>query len=58
MNRFVARLLLASLVGAALIASPMAASAGKKDDNPNSGFCKSGKHVNNIKNCKENGGKH
>jgi hypothetical protein len=55
MNKF-ARLLLASLVGTALIASPMAASAKQKKDNPNSGVCKSGKHVGDIKNCKENGG--
>jgi hypothetical protein len=55
MNKF-ARLLLASLVGTALIASPMAASAKKAKDQPNSGFCKSGKHVGDIKNCKENGG--
>jgi hypothetical protein len=55
MNKF-ARLLLATLVGTALIASPMAASA-KQKDHPSSGWCKSGKHVYDVKNCKENGGK-
>ena len=26
-------------------------------DNPNSGYCKSGKHVRDVAKCKENGGK-
>jgi hypothetical protein len=55
MNKF-ARLLLASLFGTALIASPMAVSA-KEGQHPNAGWCKSGKKVFDVKNCKENGGK-
>jgi hypothetical protein len=55
MNKF-AGLLLASLVGTALIASPMAASA-KEGQHLNAGWCKSGKKVFDVKNCKENGGK-
>ncbi len=50
------RLLLATLMGATLIVMPITASARKKDF-PNSGFCKSGKHVKNLKKCKEYGGK-
>jgi hypothetical protein len=55
MNKF-AGLSLASLVGTALIASPMSASA-KEGQRPNAGWCKSGKKVADVKNCKENGGK-
>jgi hypothetical protein len=51
-----AALLLAGLVALALVAAPLAASA-KVWDKPNSGICKSGKQIGNIKHCKENGGK-
>ena len=51
------------MVGSALVAllvlpvlSASTADARKKD-NPNMGFCKSGKKVNDMKKCKENGGK-
>ncbi len=31
--------------------------ARKAKDYPNSGFCQSGKHLKDIANCKENGGR-
>lgn len=40
---------------AAFAAQPVLAK--KIIDNPNSGYCKSGKHLTDIKKCKENGGK-
>ena len=46
---------LACLIAVMFVIAPLAASARMKD-NPNSGFCKSGKHVPDMKNCKENGG--
>jgi len=49
-----ANVFLACLIAVIFIAAPLAASARPKD-NPNYGFCKSGKQVNNIKDCKENG---
>jgi hypothetical protein len=51
-----ANVLLVFLAAVAFIAVPLTASA-KIKDNPNSGFCKSGKHVTNTAKCKENGGK-
>jgi hypothetical protein len=42
---------------ALLALAAMSAEARKTKDMPNSGFCASGKHVGNVKNCKENGGK-
>jgi hypothetical protein len=53
----IAQLFLALVLGAAFLAMPVPASAVGKRGNPNSGFCKSGKHVPDIKKCKENGGK-
>jgi hypothetical protein len=49
-------LILAGFAALAFIATPTAAISGQKRDNPNSGICKSGTHVNDIKKCKENGG--
>lgn len=51
-----ANVLLACLIAVAFVAAPVAASARMKDK-PNSGFCKSGKHVSDMAKCKENGGK-
>ncbi len=51
-----ANTLLAWLIAVTFVAVPVAAFARAKD-NPNYGFCKSGKRVNDIKKCKENGGK-
>ena len=50
------------LVGSALLAlvvTPVlnTSADARKRDKPNMGFCKSGKKVNDMKNCKENGGK-
>ena len=58
MSKF-AKLLLAGLVGAAFIAAPFEASARRGVGKPSTttGWCKSGKHVPNVKKCKENGGK-
>ena len=49
-------IVLACLIAVTFVAAPLTASARIKDE-PNSGFCKSGKHVGNIKRCKENGGR-
>ena len=51
----ITNIFLACLTALALVAVPLAASARVKDK-PNSGFCKSGRHLADIKNCKENGG--
>ncbi|HEY5068560.1 MAG TPA: hypothetical protein VII37_02200 [Candidatus Acidoferrum sp.] len=51
-----ANTLLAWLIAIMFVAAPVAALARPKD-NPNYGFCKSGKQVTDIKKCKENGGK-
>ena len=51
----VANILLACLFALAFVSAPLVASARTKDK-PNSGFCKSGKHVSDTKDCKENGG--
>jgi hypothetical protein len=48
-------LVLAGFFAFALIVTPTVVSARDKD-RPNYGFCKSGKKVTDIKNCKENGG--
>ncbi|HET7850835.1 MAG TPA: hypothetical protein VFL51_17430 [Pseudolabrys sp.] len=37
-----------------IAASPASA---RQNDHANGGVCKSGKRVNNLKNCRENGGK-
>jgi len=50
-----AALLLAGFAALALVVVPTVVSA-RPWDKPNYGFCKSGKRVGNIKNCKENGG--
>ena len=47
--------LLAAIVGGALIATPLAASA-RKIDSRTYGYCKDGKKVKNIRKCKEFGG--
>jgi hypothetical protein len=51
-------LVLAAAVAAAIMALPVAASAGTSNTraSANSGVCKSGKTVRNVKSCKENGG--
>ncbi len=51
------KIFLAALVGAVFVAAPMAASARHGDGGASSGVCRSGKHVKNIKKCKEHGGK-
>ena len=56
MNKL-SKLLLAAIMGGALLTTPISAFAMKNKDYPNSGFCKSGKHVKNVKKCKENGGR-
>jgi hypothetical protein len=48
--------LLAALAVAALVATP-AAAVMKGAMKANSGYCKSGKRVGDMKYCKENGGK-
>ncbi|MGC1467480.1 MAG: hypothetical protein WA792_17315 [Pseudolabrys sp.] len=48
--------LVIGLIAAAFVAVPFVASA-RVQDSSNSGVCKSGKRVANVKNCKENGGK-
>ena len=46
-----------SIVAALAIIAITASSADARDrDNPNYGFCKSGKKVTDTKQCKENGG--
>ena len=47
--------ILVCLIAVTFIAAPLEASA-RPQDHPNYGFCKSGKKVNDIKSCKENGG--
>lgn len=47
---------MACVIALIFVAAPMVASA-RDRDNPNYGFCKSGKRVPNISQCKENGGK-
>ena len=53
----VANIFWACLIALAFVAVPFAASARTAKDFPNYGFCKSGKKVKKIKNCKENGGR-
>jgi hypothetical protein len=48
--------LVIGFIAAAFVAVPFVASA-RVQDSSNSGVCKSGKRVANVKNCKENGGK-
>jgi hypothetical protein len=58
MRTYVAALMLTGFAALALVAVPTAASAGRRTkDYPNSGYCKSGKHVRNITKCRENGGR-
>ena len=46
-----------SIVAALALIAITASSADARDrDNPNYGFCKSGKKVTDVKQCKENGG--
>ena len=45
---------LAALAVAMLVVTPADA---RKKDHANSGYCKSGVHVNDMTKCKENGGK-
>ena len=45
--------LLVALAAAVLVATPADT---RTKDKPNSGYCKSGKHVGDIARCKENGG--
>jgi hypothetical protein len=56
MTKF-ANIILACLIAMAFVAAPFSASAKRKRDNPNYGFCKSGKQVSDVKQCKENGGR-
>jgi hypothetical protein len=51
-----ANMILAWLIAVTFVAAPVAVFA-RARDNPNYGFCKSGKRVTNIQKCKENGGK-
>jgi hypothetical protein len=47
----------AELVAALAVASFVVSSADARiKDKPNSGYCKSGKHVADMSKCKENGG--
>jgi hypothetical protein len=48
---------LACFIAVMFVAAPLAASARPGDGGIKGGICKSGKQVNNIKKCKENGGK-
>jgi hypothetical protein len=50
------RLALPALVSASLLL-PATASARKTKDYPNSGYCLSGKHVKDVKKCREHGGR-
>lgn len=50
-NRLLACFIVLSFAGVPLVASA------RSQDNGNSGVCKSGVRVSNIKNCKENGGR-
>ena len=51
------RMFLACFIAVMFVAAPLAASARPGDGGIKGGICKSGKQVNNIKKCKENGGK-
>jgi hypothetical protein len=54
------KLLLAGAAIVALVVAPLLTAStvnARSKDKPNYGFCKSGAKVNDIKSCKENGGK-
>jgi Ni/Co efflux regulator RcnB len=59
MKKHAAALLVAAIAAFAIVAAPTAASAafGGGQAKANKKLCKSGTYVNNLKNCKENGGK-
>jgi hypothetical protein len=50
-----ANMFLICLIAVMFVAAPLAASA-RDRDKPNTGFCKSGAKVADMKDCKENGG--
>lgn len=45
------------MVPAALIATTKGAEARRAVFFPNSGYCQSGRHIRNVKNCREFGGR-
>ncbi len=53
----IVKMFLACFIAVMFVAAPLAASARPGDGGSKAVICKSGKQVNNIKKCKENGGK-